>query len=73
MLAETERLSRGFVAGGLPRIVICIGSNTVSMNVGDMGSEFRRDYTVLGYAVTHGARLEGSGTFVTLVQEFLGR
>ncbi|MFZ5775842.1 MAG: CHASE2 domain-containing protein [Thermodesulfobacteriota bacterium] len=60
MLAETERLSKDFVAEGLPRIAIGVGINTGPMNVGDMGSEFRRAYTVLGDSVNLGSRLEGT-------------
>lgn len=63
MLAKTEALKPEFKHEGLPEINIGIGINTGLMNVGDMGSEYRRAYTVLGDAVNLGSRLEGVTKF----------
>jgi adenylate cyclase len=59
MLEELEELNREFQEQGLPEVKIGVGVNTGSMSVGNMGSVFRRAYTVLGDAVNLGSRLEG--------------
>lgn len=58
MLAKTRQMQRHFNAQGLPKIEITIGLNSGMMNVGDMGSEFRRSYTVIGDAVNLGSRIQ---------------
>lgn len=59
----TEQLKPMFKAQGLPEVNIGVGVNTGHMNVGDMGSSYRRSYTVLGDAVNLGSRLESITKF----------
>jgi len=51
---NAQRLTQGSTPIGLG-----LGLNTGEMCVGDMGSDLRRSYTVIGDAVNLGARLEG--------------
>jgi len=59
MLGKLEAVNSEFRARGWPEVRIGAGLNTGPMNVGNMGSEFRMAYTVLGDAVNLGSRLEG--------------
>jgi adenylate cyclase len=59
MLERTVAIREEFLERGWPEIRIGVGINTGIMSVGDMGSEFRMAYTVLGDAVNLGSRLEG--------------
>lgn len=59
MQKAAQKLRADFAARNWPEVNIGIGLNTGIMSVGDMGSKFRRNYTVLGDAVNLASRIEG--------------
>lgn len=69
MLEAVDEMQDELTQQGWPEIRVGVGVNSGPMNVGDMGSIYRRNYTVLGDAVNLGSRLEGLTKFyrVTLV------
>ncbi len=72
MLEKLEELRFKWRAESLPELAIGIGICSGPMVVGNMGSESRFDYTVMGDAVNLGSRLEGAnktyGTRVILAE-----
>jgi adenylate cyclase len=57
---ETDKIKAEFKERGLPDINIGSGVNTGTCIVGNMGSEMRLDYSVIGDAVNLAARLEAA-------------
>jgi adenylate cyclase len=59
MLATMDALQPQFRARGWPELHIGVGVNSGRMSVGNMGSEIRVAYTVMGDAVNSASRFEG--------------
>ncbi|MGV8057255.1 MAG: CHASE2 domain-containing protein [Smithellaceae bacterium] len=60
MMNELHRLQKKWLEEGKPVLNIGIGINSGDMVVGNMGSQMRFDYTVMGDMVNLGSRLEGT-------------
>ena len=59
MAAALKELNASFQARGIDALAIGIGLNTGEMIVGNIGSDQRLDYTIIGDNVNLGSRLEG--------------
>jgi adenylate cyclase len=59
MCQAVRKINEEHRVKGIPEIGVGIGLNTGTMCVGNMGSDIRRSYTVIGDAVNLGSRLEG--------------
>jgi len=59
MIARLAELNRDWAAQGRPEIAIGIGVNTGPVNAGNMGSDKRLAWTVMGDNVNLASRLEG--------------
>lgn len=60
MMEELKKLNEKWIKEGKKPLDIGIGINTGMMMVGNMGSDQRFDYTVMGDAVNLSSRLEGA-------------
>ncbi|MCC8179917.1 MAG: adenylate/guanylate cyclase domain-containing protein [Planctomycetes bacterium] len=59
MVEELEKLQANWTERGLPKVTIGCGINSGPMFAGYMGSEQRKNYTVMGDNVNIASRLEG--------------
>jgi adenylate cyclase len=75
MLQTLREMHDRWQARGIPPLNMGVGLNTGPMSVGNMGSDTRFDYTVMGDAVNLGSRLEGTnkdyGTNIVVSQSTL--
>jgi adenylate cyclase len=60
MIEELEKLNQKWQSEGRPTLKIGVGVNTGEMLFGNIGSEQRMDFTVIGDSVNLGARLESA-------------
>ena len=73
MVVNLNQVNSDNIKLGFPKIGIGVGINTGDMTIGNIGSNKRFDYTVIGDAVNLGARLEGLTKFFDvqiIVSEF---
>lgn len=63
MQKKIKSMHKEFAKRNWPEMKIGIGINSGIMSVGDMGSHFRRNYTVLGDAVNLASRIESLTKF----------
>jgi len=85
MVARLDELNRNWVAKGGRAIAIGVGLNTGEVNVGNMGSDKRLAWTVMGDNVNLASRLEGltkqyccrviisEGTYAQVSHRFVAR
>ncbi len=66
MLDQLRTMKPEFEARGWPVLHMGVGVNSGMMNVGDMGSTYRRAYTVLGDTVNMASRFEGLTKFYSV-------
>jgi adenylate cyclase len=59
MVQRLDAIREDFARRGWPPVHVGVGVSSGLMNVGNMGSQFRMAYTVLGDTVNLGSRLEG--------------
>lgn len=73
MQKRLAELRRQWAEEGKPQLLARMGVNSGPMVVGNMGSQHRMDYTIMGDAVNLAARLEGANKFYrnyTMISEF---